>query len=470
MIDPLKRRTKVIWSIDGRRIDAFDFDTLTDRGLGALRITYYVDLHHKIVQFLQELKEHRSRLALEVPIMLDVAAIPQAVVTQPTEPLEVEYGRELTLSQQSSADITIETGNWDKLFTENESAYVGYGSAVLRVKEIGSEKVTAKVIHGGVVNPGACVHVPSSRRNASLKDLADIDVESFRDLDIDYVILPGIGRKDITLAKRAMAAARRPPWLIIKIDAKSVYDQLDEILEVADGVMICRRELALSSNPAIVPIISKDVIQKTFEQGRIVIMASEILASMAVNPTPTRAEVSDIANAVIDGSDAVVLSEELASGRYTAKAQDTCLHIIEDLERDALMSVNWQRTTVSRQNELDVVAFHAYRTATRLKAKAIVCITKAGVTALRLASFRLPIPIIAVTFSQEVRRRLSLVWGVSSIVLDLDPGLDQVLPAVSDLLKRDSWLHSGDIIVFVTVSLSSVGREASNLFTVQRLD
>jgi pyruvate kinase len=118
---------------------------------------------------------------------------------------------------------------------------------------------------------------------------------------------------------------------------------------------------------------------------------------------------------------------------------------------------------------MDAVSFAAYRTARRVQAKAIVCITKAGNTALKLASFRAPVPIIAVTFSPDVLRKLSVVRGVDGLVLGVDPKIDDVLPVVNDRLLRDSWLQSGDRIVFISVTLSSLGREASNLFTVQQL-
>ncbi len=133
------------------------------------------------------------------------------------------------------------------------------------------------------------------------------------------------------------------------------------------------------------------------------------------------------------------------------------------------MQVNWTPRDRVIENEFEAVAYHAYKTAERVKAKAIVCITRNGNTALRLASFRIPFPIIAVTFTAQTQRRLSLVRGVNSLLLDINPALDEVLPVVKDKLGSYSWLKSGDSIVFITVTLSPVGREASNLLTVQKL-
>lgn len=470
MIAALKRQTKVIWSLEGNGLNDFDLRKLTEKDVGALRIVYSPDYVKEVLDFLHKLKALRNDRILNIPIMIDVTERAQAKVVFPEKALEVEYGSTITVGIHPGCDVIIKTDSWDQLFKLDELAYVGYGSTILRVTERNEQDIKAKVIHSGIVQPGAEIQVPASRKSFSILDLSNIDIESFKDLDVDYVILPGVTAREVALAKKKITYNGKLPWVVVKIDAKNIYDQLDEILEEADGVMVCRRELALTTNPATIPMLGKDIIQRSFAKAKLIIMASEMLASMRFNPTPTRAEVSDIANAVIDGSDAVVLSEEIELGPYKDRAYAVCNSIIEDLEQESVIAINWQRSEVEIENELDAVAYHAYRTADRLKAKAIVCITKSGNTALRLASFRIPIPIIAVTFSEDVKRKLSLVRGVSSVILDIDPNLDEVLPAVNDKLKRDSWLSQGDRIVFVTVTLSSVGREASNLFTVQRLE
>jgi pyruvate kinase len=216
-------------------------------------------------------------------------------------------------------------------------------------------------------------------------------------------------------------------------------------------------------------MITKEIIQLCNDGAKVVVTASEMLASMRRNVTPTRAEVSDVANAVLDGTDAVVLSEEVANGKYGAQAVQVMQRIIDDIEERAHVRPNWTKHTPRVENEMDSIAYHAYRTAERVKAKAIVTITKAGNTALKLASYRAPVPVIAVTFSEYAQRRLSIVRGVDTLLLDIDPNIDEVLPLVNDQLVRSSWLKAGDPIVFVAITLSPVGRESSNLFTVQIL-
>ncbi|MDQ3231634.1 MAG: pyruvate kinase, partial [Pseudobdellovibrionaceae bacterium] len=178
----------------------------------------------------------------------------------------------------------------------------------------------------------------------------------------------------------------------------------------------------------------------------------------------------DIANAVFDGADAVVLSEELAYGKFAEKGVALAIKTIEDAESSTEgQGLNWVKKHPEITTEIEAVTYAAYRAAYRNQAKGIVCITKVGNTALHLSSFGVQTPIIAVTLSQDVVRRLRLVRGVVGILLDESPDIEQVFPIINSLMVRKTWLTDGDRYVFVSVSLSSLSKEASNLFTVQQI-
>ncbi len=226
----------------------------------------------------------------------------------------------------------------------------------------------------------------------------------------------------------------------------------------------------MQMDPALVPMLTKEIIQKCNDFAKMALVASEMLGSMRHNVTPTRAEVSDIANAVFDGADAVVLSEDLAYGRYAERGLTLAIKTIEDAELTANdLPLNWIKKNPDITNEIEAITYSAYRAAYRNQAKAIVCITKAGNTALHLASYGVRTPVIAVTMAPDVVRRLRLVRGVMGILLDEAPDIEQVFPIINNLMTRKTWLADGDRYVFVSVSLSSVGKEASNLFTVQTI-
>ena len=289
---------------------------------------------------------------------------------------------------------------------------------------------------------------------------------------MEYIVLPGIdaGEEINKFRARLQKMTQDLPWLILRIDSMDVYKKLDTLLPYVEGVLISRRELALTTNPATIPMITKEINQIADDHAKIVLTASEMLGSMRRGATPTRAEVSDIANAIHDGSDALVLSEEVAHGPFAVQALGVIDRIIVDTEKPAQRELNWIKLKPTIETEMDAIAYHAYRTAQRVGAKAIVCVTKGGNTALKLASFRAPIPVIAVTFSSRVARKLSLARGVQPIVLQVDPNFGEVLTEVNDQLIRQSWLKAGDKIIFVSITISSVSARGSNLFTVQRRD
>lgn len=469
-----KNQTKIIWSVESHGLQ----DTIQlskAHQIDALRVIYDPDTVDATLSFLQSRTTSQDSELAQTPVMIDVGSKPRAVCCAIEEPQTLCYGDTIYLvkeGQQHKQSIQVKTQNWESLFEADASVFLGYGEVVLKVVE-SSEAVTKTVVaQGGVIKNGVPVHVPATRKAPSIFDLDYIDIKPFQNNGIDYVVLPGVttGREVAIARKKLKATGDSCPWLIVKIDGKIVYENMRDLLTEADGFLISRRELALTMEPAIIPMVCKEVIKDCNERAKLVFVESEMLASMRSQPTPTRAEVSDVANAIIDGTDAIVLSEEISSGPYKERALALSSSIIEDVEDQSHVELNWQRDEVKIQNEFDAVAFNAFQTAERLKAKAIVCLTKGGNTALRLASFKVTMPIIAVTFSDEVKRKLSLVRGVSTVVLDVAPKIDEVLPVVMDRLKSQSDLNQGDCIVFVTVSLSSIGNEASNLFTVQYLD
>lgn len=468
-----KHRTKIIWSLNSRDLSETLAKELSEKeDIGALRINYHPKDLENILSFIPLVHEFRGPSQEKIPVMIDVGSIPRGRLSM-NEPKDLIYGEELSCSKPGKGgDIEINTEEWDSLFAPDQQVFLGFGSAILRTLRTEGDLVVHKVIHGGTLTDGMEVFVPSTRKIPSVLDLSYIDIKPFIKLGIDYVLLPGVtSAREISVVRKKLSGGNTPaPWLIVRVDSQDICEKLGDLITEADGVLISRRELSLTTDPAAVPMVCKEVIRTCNENAKLVFIASDTLASMQVNPTPTRAEVSDIANAVIDGTDAVVISEEVVSGEYRDRAISVCDKIIEDVEEHASVEVNWKKEALAINNEFDAVAYHAYKTAERVRAKAIVCITKEGNTALRLASFRTQLPVIAVTFSEQIRRRLTLVRGVHALALDVNPNLDEVLPLVNDHLKKESWLNKGDLIVFVTVSLSPMAHDASNLFTIQKLD
>jgi len=472
MIEPLQRKTKVIGSLNSQAFQDALPSILQEKDIGALRILYSPSAHDALIRFLETRRSGSTPnpLHAKTPLLLDFCSHSPTKFIGEGQFLPV--GEEFRLVPQESKKkrtLRVECDMWDLVFTPGIYLYLGSGGGVLSVESASAQEVLVRVIREGSIRTGELLYNLDFFSTHQAQFLSAL----FALPSVDYVILPATLDKKVlnevieTLAGRPDGNAS---WILLHVDSQESAIHLPERLPLVKGIVISRLQVALTGNPASVPIFTKKCTQLCNEYGKIIIVASETLASMKTKPTPTRAEVSDIANSVIDGVDGVLLTEELLTGNYPERAIQVCKDIIDDLEDQGEVGLNWNKKGFPILNVLDAVSFHSYQTALRVGAKAIVCITHQGNTALRLASFRPKVPIVAVTFSSAIAQKLSLIRGVVSITLDGSPNLDSVLPNMHVLLKNDLGFTKGDKIVFVSVSISSMGVESSNLFTVQEIE
>jgi len=466
------RRTKIVWSYEPANLRPGLASELIDVEFDAIRLVYETGSAGVICQFLDELANVVSKDNHPIPVMIDVSARVRGIIAADHDPFEVAYGDLVKLTPTSGdGDIRIETDLWDQFFTVDATVYIGFGDVVLNVLSVNADSAEAEVGQGGTVFAGSDIHIPKTRQDPKMKDFSEKELKEIFSRNIDFLVVPGFSSfEEIKLIKElCYASSERKPWMFLKLNSKNVYEKVADLLDAVHGVFISRRELALFMPPAMIPVLTKEVIQLCNDRAKVVLTASEMLGSMRNNLTPTRAEVSDVANVVLDGTDAVVLSEEISYGPHSGRAITLLRKIVEDVEQNKTTRRNWQKHLPEIREEMDAVAYTAYKTAERVGAKAIVCLTKEGNTAVKLSSFRLPEQIIALTLSEEVLSRLSIIRGVDGILLSGEPVIDQVLPFVNDLLLSQSWLCAGDKIVFVSVTLSPLSRQESNLLTVQTL-
>jgi pyruvate kinase len=468
-------QTKIIWSFSSRVLDEELAQRIADERVDGLRLAFHGDSEDRIPKFIEQFrKAHNPQKIDQAAIMVDLSEGARAQVAELSAARDIQFGNLVTMSpvgSKTEAHFKVQCRLWEGIFREGAMVYMGYGHVVMKVKQVTKDQVTLEVIQGGTIFPNMEIHIPETRARRSLDSIDDKHLQKICDLHVEYVVLPGIREaKEIeTFKSRITKMTKDRPWLILRIDSMDVYNKLDELLPLVDGILISRRELALTTSPVAIPMLTKEINQKADDHAKIVLTASEMLGSMRRGPTPTRAEVSDIANAINDGSDALVLSEEVANGPFAVQALRVMDRIILDTEQRGASELNWLKVSPSIETGMDAIAYNAYLTAERVRAKAIVCVTKEGNTALKLASFRAPVPVIAVTFSERVAKKLSLARGVQALVLKMDPNIGEVLPIVNEQLLRQSWLKRGDKIVFVSITISSVSAKGSNLFTVQEL-
>jgi len=345
------------------------------------------------------------------------------------------------------------------------------GAIALTVESTTKTDVVCRVINGGVLGERKGINLPGVSLpidSLTEKDIADLKWAVAQ--DVDYIALSFVRRaEDCSRAKDLIREYGGRAPLVAKIEKAEAIDHLDEIIAVTDAVMVARGDLGVETSVELVPVYQKRIIQKALNAGKMVITATQMLQSMVNSPRPTRAEASDVANAVWDGTDALMLSNETASGDYPAPAVETMCRIIESAESGRQPEpdkiTKWAGKQSGRVSRAlcEAAAFASEEMGTRVTA----VLTESGLMARRLSALRPEQRIIALTNSAEVRNELSLIWGVESLIVPHAGTTEEMLKLGEKALLESSSVEKGEMIVIMAGRLSGLGLSSSvTVFTV----
>ena len=346
------------------------------------------------------------------------------------------------------------------------------GNLEFLVEKIQGEEVHCQVITGGELKDNKGMNLPGAKLSVEAlteKDKADLDFGLER--GVDYVALSFVRYPQDIRQLREIIDKKAPGTKIIaKIEKREALDNLEEIVSLSDGVMVARGDLAVEIGQSLLPGKQKKIIKLCNSLGKPVITATQMLDSMVLHPRPTRAEVTDIANAVLDGTDAVMLSAETASGKYPVKCIETMNEIIREVERT---DVHYYQMNLADGflTVAEAIAESACLTAMKLKATAIVCLTTSGKTATLISRFRPRAKIVAVTHIMETLNRLELVWGIQGISIEPYTDTDAVMKAIEKYLVDYGICHPGDKFI-LTMGLPVMERGTTNsvrVYTIKDL-
>ncbi len=332
------------------------------------------------------------------------------------------------------------------------------GLLEIKVDKIDEGSIYTTVVHGGVLKPHKGVNLPHVKLSISAlteKDKRDLDFAFTHDLD--FVALSFVRHStDVKgLASLMLKKYGKKIPIISKIEKPEAVDDLDNIIDASDALMVARGDLGVETSPQEVPIIQKEIIRKSNAAGKPVITATQMLESMVNNPSPTRAEANDVANAIFDGSDAVMLSAETASGKYPVEAVRMMKSIAGNVEESWIFKNTVFKKQVNYKNlkkktfedPEEAVSFATVELSGRIGAKFIVTFTHSGRTARDIAKYRPIIPIVAISPVASTVRRLMLSWGVTPFELGGAASVDEILEGSAELLKFKQLVKEGDFIV-----------------------
>ncbi len=460
------RKTKIVVTIGPATCSSGKLEELLEAGMNVARFNMShgtLDWHRTTMQRLRHLSlEKQTSLA----ILVDLAGPKIRVGDLPQEgKLFIRDQRVSLIPQASSApaarqehnidhELPIDLPSFPQDVKPGQIVLIDDGNISLQVDIPESDRLVCTVLVGGTVTSRKGVNFPGlplEMPGFTQKDAEDLRVAI--EEHVDYVALSFVrSPEDIRTLQAALAEQDATIPVIAKIERPEALTCFDEILDIADGVMIARGDLALELSPEEVPLLQKRIITQANQRGKPVITATQMLESMTRLPSPTRAEASDVANAVLDGTDAVMLSAETSTGSYPIEAVQVMDRIIRHTEKE-VFTLTKQSPDSARPTLLstpEAVCEAAVSLARSVGAHAIVVFTESGHTAMLLARHRPTVPILALTPYESVTRQLALVWSVASCVFHQVDDTDERINAAQDRLKKRGLLHEGQLIVIVT--------------------
>jgi len=415
-----KTKTKVVCTIGPATSSIQTIKKLVDAGMAVARLNFSHGSTGEHASRIRSIRKASRDMRTPVGILVDLPGPKIRVGKIQPEPILLREGNILTLTGRhvvgNQALVSLSHPTILTQLNAGDSVYLEDGTVRLKVVERRDEDVACRVIMGGPLYSGKGVNLPERKLALSALTSKDISLMDFAvEHGVDFVgVSFAMTRHDIVKAKRLIRNKGARTWVIAKIEKKQAVENIDEIVAESDGIMVARGDLGVEMNVEDIPELQKKIIKKSNAAGKPVITATQMLESMVDNPAPTRAEVTDIANAIIDGTDAVMLSEETAVGKYPVEALRVMKRVAAATER----SLPYKSILSSKQRLLkrdliqDSISFSACAVAYDLDANCIVAHTRTGLSAHRVSKFRSPVPILALTSESSVMNRLSLLWGV----------------------------------------------------------
>jgi pyruvate kinase len=448
-------------------------DKLVHAGMDVARLNYSHGTHEDRARMVAEVRRASARYEKPVGVLADLQGpkIRTGVLEQ-GKPVRLRFGQRFTITTRHI--VGTEEGVSTTFRALPESVHKGDrillcdGDIALRVIATRGSDVVTQVENGGELGQHQGINLPGIKLNIpSMTPKDRQDLVAALALGANYVALSFVRTaSDIHAAKKAIAREKKETPVIAKLEKPEAIDNLDEILAVADCVMVARGDLGVEMNPEKVPVVQKRIISKSRDALVPVITATQMLDSMQKNPRPTRAEASDVANAVFDGSDALMLSGETAAGLYPLESVVMMDRIITEAEASVTMLPRPARSGDLQINE--AIAEAICHAAEELKLKVVAVFTESGSSAGLVSKYRPRAPIVAFSPMQETRRRLSLYWGVLPRSMGRVHDIDKLAAAAEQSLLEEKMVKRGDIVgVVAGTPLGTTG--STNLMRLLRI-
>jgi len=454
------RRTKIICTLGPSSNSAERIRALIEAGMDVARLNFSHGTHEAHEQTFHIVREAAVDLGKNVAIMADLQG-PKIRTGR------LQDGKPVELKPDAAVSITTEDvpGTADRLsttygdlphdVTEGDRILIADGTLELTVEQVDPPAVHCRVVHGGTLGEHKGINLPGVAVSAPCLTEKDLDDLQFAmGLGADYVALSFVREPDdIWTLKRIIEEAGRRMGVVAKIERPEAIEQFEEILALTDAVMVARGDLGVEVPLDQIPQIQKDLITRCNQHGVPVVTATQMLESMMTRARPTRAEVNDVANAIYDGTDAVMLSGETAAGAYPVQAVEVMARIAEQADdaiaRSPRRHIDDEQALAGAPEFSNAIGHAVYHISESLPVRRVVCFTSSGYTAAMIARYRPRVPVSAFTLTEEARRRCALFWGVEAAHTIEVHSIDEMVALLDRSLIEDGLVEEGDTIVLV---------------------
>ncbi len=428
---------------------------LVHAGVDVFRLNFSHGTHEDHLEVINHICDINEKLGAHISILADLQGPKLRVGKIANNALELQEGDVVTFVNEpcegTMEKIYMSYTQFPQDVNVGETVMVDDGKLVFEVVETNKKDlVRLRVMHGGILSSNKGVNLPNTKVSLPAlteKDIADLDfilTQPVNWIALSFVRSP----KDLKDLQIRIDAKNHPAKIIAKIEKPEAIERIDKIIKHSNGIMIARGDLGIEMPIERLPVIQKQIIEKCIQRARPVIVATQMMDSMITNPSPTRAEATDVANAVLDGADAVMLSGETATGKFPVRVVEYMSRIIHEAEKHDMPQLKRPVPHVKKRTFLsDVICYNAARSAEEVNARAIVGMTSSGYTAFMVSSYRPNKQIFIFSNRMHMLATLNLVWGVRCFYYDRFTTTDETFQDVNEILKKAGKLIPGDIVI-----------------------
>ena len=448
------RKTKIICTIGPSSSNEEILKQMCDAGMNVARINFSHGTDESHIETIEMVKKVREELDLPIAIMLDTKGPEYRIGTFQNGKIELKDGDKFTFTTKdivgNKEKVSVSYKGLAEDLSVGDTILVNNGLVILEVKEIFDTEIECQVVTGGILSNKKSMSFPNKvLKQTFLSEQDKHDIKLGIEHGVDFIACSFVSNKENMMDVQNFLKENGGEHIgiIAKIENRAGVDNIDEIVKECHGVMIARGDLGVEIPFIEVPTIQKMLINKCRILGKRVITATEMLESMINNPRPTRAEISDVANAVYDGSSAVMLSGESAAGKYPIQAVQVMAQIAEETEKNIDYEKMYRKSDFIIKNQIDAISHSTCGIALDLKAKCIVVCSRSGATARMISRFRCPIDIIGLTIDKNAWYQLALSWGVIPIMSEKFESTDVLFYYAERAAKETLNLQEGDNII-----------------------